>query len=208
MPHVHECTGQDCCYCHCYHHFHQAPVSSHPFIVRRHSSLRRQPHCEPLASMGDKTASKDADWKNGLQNNEASAGVSIGLSVGPDPKPETTVASPEHDTTKILGSTENKTDSVSQSTPGIHSDDLPPTKPAYGASSPAKPLKEKLHGESHDGKEHPVMSQGHSDFVRAGGWGSGLGSVAAGDLGSFDYGLQEHKGHGAGNGWMDKSRAC
>jgi hypothetical protein len=52
------------------------------------------------------------------------------------------------------------------------------------------------------------MSQDHSNFVRAGGWGSGLGSVAAEDLGSFGDGLQEHKGHGAGNGWMDTGRAC
>jgi hypothetical protein len=74
--------------------------------------------------------------------------------------------------------------------------------------SPAKTLKDKLHRESHDGKEHPVMSQGHSDFVRAGGLGSGLGSVAAEGLRSFDYGLQEPKGHVAGNGWMDRSRAC
>jgi hypothetical protein len=105
--------------------------------------------------MGNKTASKDADWKNGPQNNEASTGFFIGLSIGSDPQVETTVARPEHDATMVLDSTENENDSVSLTTPGIHSDDLPPTKPANAASSSAKTLKDKLHGESHGEKNIP-----------------------------------------------------
>jgi hypothetical protein len=63
MPHEHDCSRQDCCYCHCYHHFHHAPVSSRSHLVRRQSSLRRQAQWGPPASTDDKPVSQDTATK-------------------------------------------------------------------------------------------------------------------------------------------------
>ncbi len=197
MPHVHECTGQDCCYCHCYHHFHQAPRLGHPSLVRRHSSLRRQLQREPLASPDDDTSAHDAVSQDAGQKSRASAEFASGPSVRAKPNLEATIGRSQHDKAEMLDSTDDETNVVSFSTPSVYADDLPATKPRDGASGSAKTV--------HDNR---TMGQGNSDFVRAGGWGRGPGIVAAHGLLSFQDDLPDHKEYGAEKGWMDTSGPC
>jgi hypothetical protein len=168
MPHEHGCTGQECCYCHCYHHFHHAPVPSRSHLVRRQSSLRRQSQWGPPASTDDKSASQDT----------------------------------------VLNSAGSQPGSASLSMPAICSEDLHPTKPINGASGFLQTLGDTHHEDFQEGKAHHEIGSVRGDFQREGDPPTDLGIVAAQDLGSCENELPEHKGHGAGNGWMDTSRAC